>query len=284
MSKDKSKETKAYDGKKFSYSSPHDSRLKKFIITSLEKLTGRKHLQKIYEELHAEGPNPFDVWKSGLDKLDIDINYDPEQLAKIPKDGPLIFVANHPFGVVDGIIFMHLVSRVRKDYFVLVNEVLAHEEFMKDHLLPVDFRQNEAAKATNMETKAKTTQKLNEGKALVIFPSGAVATAMKFFGDVEELPWRRFICTRIHEAECNVVPLYFHGKNSRLFQFVSKINMNLRLGLLLNEVMNKRGKTIKVNIGDPIFYPEMKPIEDRQELIDFLYKKTVSLSSDTSKE
>jgi putative hemolysin len=267
--------SKAYDGKKFTYASPEDSWLKQKIIGAVEVLTGRKHLQKIYDELHAAGPNPFDVWGDALEKLDIGIDFDFAQLEKIPKEGPVIFVANHPFGVVDGAIFLDLVTRVRKDYFILINEVLTHEPFLKDHLLPVDFRGDKRAMETNLETKRQTTERLKRGEALVIFPSGGVATSRKFFGKVEELPWRRFICTRIHETKCTVVPFYFHGKNSPLFQFVSKFSMNLRLGLLLNEVMNKRGERLKVEMREPIPYAEMQDITDRQELIEFLHDKTV---------
>lgn len=273
---------KTYDGKDFSYASPHDSWVKRKIIRTIENLTGRKTLQNMYDYLLASDPNPWDVWSQGLQMMNIQWDYPEEQLAKIPAEGPVIFVANHPFGVVDGAVFCHLVTRVRKDFFLLVNEVLSHVPFLQGYLLPVDFRNNEEAMQTNLHTKARTTQLLNDGRALVIFPSGAVATAMKFFGQVEELPWRKFICTRIHETQCTVVPFYFHGRNSRLFQFVSKFSMNLRLGLLLQEVMNKRGKTVRVEIGDPIPYEVMAPITDRQELIDFLKSRTMALSNGRS--
>lgn len=268
---------KAYEGKRFTYSSEHDSWLKRQVILTVEWLTGRKKLQKVYDELHREGPTPFNVWGNALQKLNIKMDFDENQLTKIPTEGPLIFVANHPFGVVDGAILLHIATRVRKDYFLLVNEVVSHEPVLKGHFLPVDFRQNAEALATNLRTKELTTERLNKGEALVIFPSGAVSTSRKLFGPVEEFPWRRFICTRIHETHCSVVPVYFHGRNSRLFQLVSKFSMNLRLGLLLYEVMNKRNKTIKVEIGDPIHYDEMEQYEDRQMLIEFLKERTMSL-------
>lgn len=274
---------RAYSGKRFTYASPEDSAFKRWVITTVETLTGSNHLQRIYEELHEESPNPFDVWENALKKLRIKLDFEAIQLEKVPRSGPVIFVANHPFGVVDGAILCHLVTRVRRDYFLLVNEVLAHEPIMKGHLLPVDFRNDKRALATNLETKRLTTERLNKGEVLAIFPSGAVATSMKLFGPVEEFPWRRFICTRIHETQCTVVPIFFHGRNSRLFQLVSKISMNLRLGLLLYEVMNKRNKTIKMVIGDPIPYTAMAEIKDRQKLIEFLKARTMGLASGDKK-
>lgn len=273
---------KAYEGRRFSYSSDHDSWLKRQVILTVEWLTGRKQLQKVYDELHEEGPTPFNVWGNALRKLNIKMDYDESQMEKVPRTGPLIFVANHPFGVVDGAILLHIATRMRKDYFLLINEVVSHEPVLQGHFLPVDFRQNEEALQTNLRTKEQTTERLNKGEALVIFPSGAVSTATKFFGPVEEFPWRRFICTRIHETQCSVIPIYFHGQNSRLFQFVSKFSMNLRLGLLLHEIMNKRGKTIKIEIGDPIHYNEMEQYQDRQMLIDFLKDRTMSLEEKDS--
>ncbi len=270
---------KGYAGKDFSYASPHDSKFKRFIIRTVEQVTGKKKLQKIYDELHEGEIDPWDVWGEALGKLDIGVDYDQIQVDKFPKTGPVIFVANHPFGVVDGAILCHLVTRARKDFFLLVNEVLSHEPIMEGHLLPVDFRGNKEAMETNLETKRLTTERLNKGEVLAIFPSGAVATALSFKGPVQELPWRKFICTRIHETKCTVVPMYFHGQNSKLFQFVSKFSMNLRLGLLLYEITNKRGKTIRVEIGDPISYQEMETYEDRQELIDYLWTRTSALGN-----
>lgn len=268
---------KGYDGHKFTYTSPHDSKLKKWIIGTLESLTGRDYLQGIYDQLHDEDPTPYNVWGNALRKLNIQIDYDEEQLEKIPEEGPIIFVANHPFGIVDGAIFCHLVTRKRKDFFILVNEVLSREPIMKEHLLPVDFRGNDEALQVNLRTKQLTTERLRNGEALIIFPSGAISTSKFIFDKPKEWQWRRFISTRIHETKCTVVPFYFYGRNSRLFQFASLFSMNVRLGLLLHETMNKRGKKFKVEIGDPITYEEMAAYRDRQKLIEFLQDRTLSL-------
>ncbi len=280
MSAANNHEELAYSGYNFSYASPDDNWFKRLVITTIEYHTGKPELQRIYNELHDNNPDPYKIWKETLDKLNITMDFEEEQLKKIPTTGPVIFVANHPYGVVDGAIFLHLVSRIRKDYFLLINEVLAKEPILKGHLLPVDFRGDEAAFQCNLNTKAETTRRLNNGEALIIFPSGAVATRPRWSwnGKAEEWPWRRFICTRIHETQCTVVPLYFHGQNSNWFHWVSKFSMNLRLGLLLYEVMNKRGKTIRIEIGDPITYPEMEPYTDRQALIAYLKKRTFDLS------
>lgn len=247
------------------------------VIRAVEGLSGRRRLQRIYDELYEEQATPINLWEKTLNKLDIAIDYDEEQLGKVPKSGPVIFVANHPFGIVDGAILCHLVSRVRPDYFLLVNEVVSHEPLIGKHFLPVDFRTTREALMTNLATKKETTERLNRGEVLAIFPSGGVSTAKRVWGEVEEFPWRRFIGARIHATQCTVVPIYFHGRNSRLFQLVSKVSMNLRLGLLLFETVNKKGKKFRVEIGNPIPYETMRHYRNRQDLIDYLQAHTLAL-------
>ena len=274
------KHEKGYEGHEFSYSSPHDSVFKKLVIKTVKLLSGRNYLQKIHDDIHADNPTAVNVWGKALKRLNISIDCNEEMLDKVPAEGPVIFVANHPFGVVDGAIFCHLATRKRPDFFVLVNEVLSQEPILKEHLLPIDFRTTSDAIKTNLETRRLTIERLNNGEALIIFPSGAVATARRPFGNAVEFPWRRFICKRIHETKCTVVPLYFHGQNSWLFHMVSWVSENMRLGLLLGEVLNKRGKTIKVQIGEPLSYDQLEGFKDKQKMIEFLQNHTMSLASE----
>ena len=268
---------KASRKRKFSYARPGDPLFKKGVIRSVERLTGSRFLQRIYRRLLDEGADPFTFWGRALQELSIAPVFSREQLQKIPTSGPLIIIANHPFGLVDGAILLDIVTRVRRDYFLLINEVLSHEPFLKGHLLPVDFRETKVAVKTNLNTRRQTSERLRNGEALAIFPGGGVATAFQRGGPVKEWPWRKFICSKIHENECTVVPIFFHGENSKLFHFLSRVSMNLRTGLFLREVMNKRGKPVQVSIGDPIPYSDMAHLRNRQKLIDFLYERTMTL-------
>lgn len=262
---------------RLSYTFADDPFFRRLLISSLEYATGRRLLEKRYNKIRAMVLLPGMIWETVLNSLNIQVQYDAFQLKKIPKDGPLVFIANHPFGVVDGLILGHLVSRVRREFTVLVNEVLCREALFEDHFLPIDFRETKTALLTNIQTRRMALDRLRNGQALAIFPAGGVATAVNPWGKAQDLEWKRFAAKVIQQTGATVVPLFMHGQNSRLFQIASRLNMNLRLGLLLNEVRNKMGRKIRVSIGEPIPFESYSAIRDRQVLLNWLREKTFEL-------
>ena len=275
----KKSEGMGYKGREFSYASPKDPWFKKWFIRFMEWVVGRPFLYRMYCKLNDIEATPQTVWGHGLNILDINVNYDEDQLDKIPPSGPTIVVANHPFGLADGGMLGHLVTRKRDDFFILVNEIISRVPLLKGHMLPVEFSQTEEGKKINQNTKDQTTKRLNDGECLIIFPGGGVATRSNPFKreSLSEYKWRYFICDRIHEAKCTVVPMYFHGENSFWFHFGSWIHVNLRMSMLLRELKNKRNKTLDVTIGDPIPYSTMEGIKDKVELINFIEAQTMRL-------
>lgn len=263
---------------KLTYSNPDDPILKRLVINTIEFATGRRKLEKIYNKVRNAPLPPTALWGEALAQLDIEMCYDANQLNKIPKDVPLVFVANHPFGVVDGLMLGHLISTVRSRYALLVNEVLCREPLLDPYLLPIDFNETKAALQTNLRTRTIALERLAAGEALGIFPAGGVATAPKIWKQVQDLEWKRFTAKLIQQTQATVIPLYFHGRNSQLFQIASQINMHLRLSLLLHEIRNKIGKTISINIGDPIPFETLRPYKDRQQLLDYLRQATFNLA------
>tara|TARA_B100000963_G_scaffold361042_1_gene394583 strand:+ start:1431 stop:2360 length:930 start_codon:yes stop_codon:yes gene_type:complete len=275
----KKSEGMGYKGREFSYASPKDPWFKRWFVRFMEWVVGRPFLYRMYRRLNEMEATPQNVWGHGLDILNIKIKYDEDQLDKIPPSGPTIVVANHPFGLADGGMLGHLVTRKRDDFFILVNEIISRVPLLKGHMLPVEFSQTEEGKKINQNTKDQTTKRLNNGDCLIIFPGGGVATRSNPFKreSLSEYKWRYFICDRIHEAKCTVVPMYFHGENSFWFHFGSWIHVNLRMSMLLRELKNKRNKTLDVTIGDPIPYSTMEGIKDKVELINYIEAQTMRL-------
>ncbi len=263
---------------KISYCQPDDPWILRKIIFFLEIIFGSKKVFAIYEKLRRE---PFEVgifFRSAMQETKIQCHYDPDKLNKIPRQGPLVIVANHPFGIVDGLIMCDIAARVRGNFRILINSVLCVDDDLNTHFLPVNFDQTKEAVKTNISSKKRATDDLKNDIPLVIFPSGHVSTADKFgFGSVVDAPWTTFAAKLIRESNATVVPIFFRGQNSRLFHVASHISMALRSALLLNEARRRFGKEVRIEIGDPISWERLEVFETRQELTNFLYDRVQSL-------
>lgn len=263
---------------KITYVSPYDPWIKRVIMGILERVFGAKKIDKLYKEIRTTEMEPDEIWKIAIEKLDLKLVYEEDKLLAAPRTGPLVFISNHPFGVVDGLILGYFASRIRKDFVFLVNEVLmGQDERIDTFLLPIDFRDTKSAIQSNINTKNITVARLAAGEALAIFPSGGVATSPNGFGKAEDLEWKRFVAKIIQQSKATVIPVFVHGQNSRLFQLVSQVSATLRLSMLMHEIRNKIGKPIYINVGDPITYEEIAHIKDRQKLLDHLWKVTHDL-------
>lgn len=262
----------------FSYSSSAETRLKRLLVVAVERLTGQPMLRRLYFE-NQRNPRPDETfWEAAIRMLRLDLQVPIDGRGSIPEDGPVVFVANHPFGVVDGIVISHLVSKLRPNFKVLTNSVLNQAPEVQPHILPVDFAETKEALRTNLDTRKRSVEVLNQGGGLVVFPGGTVSTAFgKPFGKAIDPTWRPFTARVIQQAQATVVPIYFEGQNSRLFQIASNVSQTLRLSLLFKEVRNKMGKPIRVRIGEAIPYDALSHISDRTQLISYLREETYRL-------
>jgi putative hemolysin len=108
----------------FSYAAPTDPPVKRQLIRLVEKATGQPALKKLYLA-NQRDPRPSEsFWAAAVRSLALDVVYDEAALARLPRTGPTVFVANHPYGVLDGIVISWLVQKVRPDFLVLTNAVL----------------------------------------------------------------------------------------------------------------------------------------------------------------
>jgi putative hemolysin len=265
---------------KLTYSSPQDHVIKNVLIKSIERLTGQRKLENLYFDL-INKPQPYrSMWEAALAQLQINLEYDEAQLARVPRSGPLIFIANHPYGLIDGLAICHLASKVQPQFKILINSVLAQEDWIAPYALPIDFHETKEAVQININSKRLAMQTLREGGLIVIFPAGGISTAKGLFGKVTDLEWKLFAAKLIQISQATVVPLYFHGHNSKLFQIVSQFSLTLRLSLIIHEVRNKIGESLQVTIGTPIPYAKIANIKKRKELIDYLREVTYGLAEE----
>ncbi|MEM1062352.1 MAG: 1-acyl-sn-glycerol-3-phosphate acyltransferase, partial [Planctomycetota bacterium] len=174
----------------------------------------------------------------------------------VPREGPVVFAANHPYGIVDGVLLGRLMARVRADAVVVAHKTLAAVDGFADKILPVDFAGTKAAERANLATRRRAREHLSAGGALGIFPGGGVATARGGFGPVEELPWGPFTASLILASGATAVPVWFGGANGRAFHVASRFSRTLRLGLLARETRRQRGRKIRIVVNQPLSYAD----------------------------
>ena len=180
---------------------------------------------------------------------------------------------------MDGLIISYLTSKLREDFIVLTNSVLYRAEEIRSHLLPIDFAETKEALGTNLKSRAQAKAHLIKGGCLVIFPAGGASTAPKPWSKrAVDAEWKNFTARLIVAAKAPVVPVYFAGQNSRLFQIASHISLTLRLSLFFKEVYDKIGSEIQVRIGEVIPYKDLEAL-DRKNLMEHLRKATYELGA-----
>jgi putative hemolysin len=259
----------------FTYADPSDSRMRRLAIRGIERVTGKPRLARLYRA-HLREHDP-DFWGSAVRRLGIELDYDADKLERLPATGPVVVVANHPYGVLDGLLIGHLVGRRRQDFRIVAHGLLTRSAEAAPFLFPIDFTENETARATNLRSRKGALDWLKGGGVLVVFPGGTVSTAPKAFGPAVDPPWKPFTAKLIHAAKAPVLPVCFVGQNSRLFQLASHVSLTLRMSLLFHEVANKIGSRQRIEIGDLIPYAELAPLRERAALVEELRRRVYAL-------
>ena len=264
---------------RFSYSTADQSVIQRAVIQTIEKIGGQRKLKKLYfqhQKSVADGENFFDA---AIRLLKLNVQYDEAELALTPKTGPVLFIANHPYGVLDGITLTWLATKMRPDTKVLANDVLCQAPDAANNLLPVAFAPTREARETNVNSRLAAQNWLKAGHAVGIFPGGGVATSEKpMKGQAVDLPWAPFTAKLLSLSKATVVPIFFTGQNSRLFQLASHLSLTLRLSLVFRETTRRIGSRLNVRIGRPVPFSEIAHIEDRNELVMELRKRTYDLA------
>ena len=244
----------------FSYASETHSLGRILAIRAVESLSGQPFLKKLYLDYQSENLPPDSFWDEVIERLDLDVHIHAGSPAHVPETGPLVVVANHPYGVLDGIAICWLVAQRRKDFKILINSVLCRAREMTDHVLPIDFEPTPQALETNLRSRKLARAHLEAGGVVIVFPSGGIATTPKLFSrEAMEEPWAPLVGQLVRRTKASVLPVYFDGQNSALFQFASHISYAMRVALIFHEVRRRIGSRLDMVIGDVLDFDTLAP-------------------------
>ncbi|OSQ53003.1 lysophospholipid acyltransferase family protein [Marivita geojedonensis] len=272
-----------YDKRKLSYANTFTNPWKANTIRALEWMTGKIPLLRLVRRFERMGPAEGQAfWGQALGLMNIDLETPAEQIARIPKEGPVIIVANHPHGLVDGMILAELIGRVRTDYKILTRSLLTGVTEIEEFMIPVPFPHEEDAREQSLEMRSRAMSHLKTGGVIALFPSGVVASSDSYFGPAIERTWNPFTANLIQRSGATVVPIYFPGQNSRAYQIANQLSATFRQGLLIHEVIHACGKPQAPIVGEPIPAETIKAFAGRsRDFVASLRDTTMNLGKDT---
>ena len=248
------------------------------IIRYLEKITGQPTVEKLYFDYVNDNLNPEYFWSDALDRLRIklDVRQDSSNgvLASIPSTGRVVAIANHPYGVIDGIALCSIMAEARQDYKIITHRVRRQAPAVMDKVLPIDFDETEAALKTNLESRRQALKHLKHGGAIIIFPAGAISLSPNIVGAASDEPWKSFVAKLAMQPDTTTVPFYFEGQNSVLFQIARKISLTLGYSLMFREICRRMGTNLVVSMRPAIHSSELAEMANRNVVTQFLRRQT----------
>jgi putative hemolysin len=261
-----------------SYASNEDHFLRRAAIRSIERALGRRAVEEIYERWCVDVYGSSNrVFGRLLEMYGINVSIGGQwPLERIP-DGPIVMVANHPFGVADGMALGAVAEHFGRPYRVIVNERMMKVPEFRPYILPISFDETPEAMAINIATRNEAIRLLRDGVTIGIFPSGGVATAPRGFGPAEELPWKMFLPKLIQMGKANVLPIYIEGQNSLLFQMVSRVSPTVRIALLFNEFHRLAKRPITARTSNLMPWSELAATRDRKALMDLIQQRVIEM-------
>jgi len=241
----------------------------------LLKILGLSTIDKMYQK--HKNLKDLAFLNAALKELKIKFEVPEEDLKRIPKEGPIITISNHPLGGIDGILLLKLMLENRDDFKFIGNFLIHKIEPLQPYILQVNPFDNDDSNKSSFGGLRDAIKHVQQGNSLGIFPAGEVST-YKDGQLVIDKTWDPGMVKLIKKMNVPVVPIYFHAKNSWLFYFLSKISDKLRTAKLPSELLTQKNRIIKVRIGKVITAKEQQEYSEYNEFYKFIRKKTYMLA------
>ena len=268
----------------FTFATAEVNRLGQLFIMITELMTGKIKLKKLYDQYLLEERPPQFFWDDAVSKLNLTLKTSFQEGSYIPKKGKLIVIANHAFGVADGVSICSIISKVRQDYKMVTHKVLRQADAVKDKILPIDFNENKEALWTNISTRKEAEKMLLNDGVLILFPSGRIATKKNLRKNTkaDDGEWKQWVSKLILKTKSPVLPIFFDGQNSQWYHIANKLGLTFRYSLCMYELKRKIGDNIYMYFGSLISYEYLEKIGDIREITNYLRSVTYSLDPQTN--
>ena len=254
----------------FSFANGEMGPISNALIRGIEKFTGQPRIKKIYVDyVSADRPNHL-FWQDAVERLNLTLNVQFDPGAYIPKTGRLLVIANHPFGVIDGLVICSEISKIRTDYKIITHQVLRQAPAVMHQILPIDFDTTEEALRTNMQTRKDAIRQVQDGGALILFPAGGISLAPKVIGPAHDAEWKRFAAKLALIENTTILPVFFSGQNSLSYQAARKVSQTLGYSLMFREIVRRIGTNVDVTIRKPVTSEDLSTFSDRNQITAYL--------------
>jgi len=240
------------------------------------KLIPLEEARDLYRRVRS-APRGF-LLQTLLAEMDVELDIQDADLDRIPTKGPLLAVANHPFGVLDGIALGVLLSRVRADVKVLTNSLLDGIPELHEHCIFVDPFHTAASADKNKRGLKQAMEWLRQGGALAVFPAGEVSQLNLRQGQITDPAWNNIPARVVSKTGASTLPVYFCGHNSVTFQVLGLLNPRFRTLLLLQEFLQQRGRRVRVRVGNPIAADLVSNLQSDEAATQYLRRRTYLLA------
>jgi putative hemolysin len=245
----------------------------------IQRCLGVAELQCLYETIKGGQREGEYFLDATLRTLQVSWDISSLDVARIPAQGGLLVVANHPYGLIEGVVIAALLRRIRPDVRVMANSLLGIFPELAESLILVDPFGGELANRANRPGLRYALGWLKQGSVLIAFPAGEVASMQVRTMQVVDPPWSKSVARLASLARVPVLPVYFDGCNGAPFQIAGLLHPRLRTALLIREFLNKSGRSFSVRVGSLISPRRLEELHIDSERIEYLRRKTYVLAN-----
>lgn len=266
------------DFPELSYADPTDPWPKRALIGAMERWAGRGHFVPLYRRWRDDViPRGEGVMRAVFELCEVRFGVEGVWPPAVAPGVPLVIVANHPYGILDGFAALTMAEEIGRPFRVLINKDLTKVPEIRPYSLPVDFTETRQAQAANLRMRNDAISLLRQGTTIIVFPAGGVATAPSAFARAIDLPWKTFTARLIQASGAQVLPVFFEGQCSPLFHVASRLHLTLRLSLMIREFRRMVGGDLRAQVGPVIAPAELARLKGRIELTQYLFDRVHAL-------